>query len=67
MQLVERCKYFDGYKEGEKKMRWEVKDIEDLIEEGKTEVFCPYYLQMDRAKEADIVLMPYMYLINKQI
>jgi hypothetical protein len=48
-------------------MRWEVKDIEDLIEEGKTEVFCPYYLQMDRAKEADIVLMPYMYLINKQI
>ena len=48
-------------------MRWEIKDIEDLMSEGKSEIFCPYYLQLDRARKADIVLMPYMYLINKQI
>lgn len=48
-------------------MRWEVKDIEDLLAEGKSEVFCPYYLQMDRARQADVILMPYMYLINSQI
>ncbi len=68
-KVVERCKYYDKYKDesGKKDMRWEVKDIEDLLAEGKSEVFCPYYLQMDRARQADIILMPYMYLINSQI
>ncbi len=63
---MDRCKFYDGYKDKKTGFdyKWELKDIEDLMSNGESDLFCPYYLQMDRARNADIILMPYMYLIN---
>lgn len=45
-------------------LRWHVQDIEDLVLDGQETVYCPYYLQIKRVENADLVLMPYSYLIN---
>ena len=34
---------------------------------GKQEHICPYFLQKERAKRADLILMPYNYLIDEKI
>ncbi|CCW59750.1 unnamed protein product [Phytomonas sp. EM1] len=39
-------------------------DLEDLAVEGKRSVFCPYYLERDESKDADIVFMPYNYILD---
>lgn len=40
-------------------------DIEDFVKIGKEEKLCPYYHQTNRVSEADIVFMPYNYLIDR--
>ena len=44
---------------------WGPIDIEDLHKLAKRKKFCPYYLSKMRAEKADIVLMPYNYLIDE--
>ncbi|KAG5673468.1 hypothetical protein PVAND_003513 [Polypedilum vanderplanki] len=44
-----------------------VKDIEDLVELGKSCNACPYYLSRELAKKADIIFMPYNYLLDPKI
>jgi len=39
-------------------------DIEDLFKEGRQKKFCPYYLQKKLLAQANIVFVPYIYLIN---
>ena len=47
---------------------WEqAQDIEDLHRFAKQKVVCPYYLQKNRAEFADLILMPYNYLIDPKI
>lgn len=41
-----------------------VMDIEDLYKLGTTRTLCPYFLSRDMAATADIVFMPYNYLVD---
>ena len=43
----------------------EVMDIEDLVQAGKKCGVCPYYMSKDASKDADIILLPYNYIIDK--
>ncbi|XP_045785549.1 regulator of telomere elongation helicase 1 homolog [Maniola jurtina] len=42
----------------------EILDIEDLVNAGKKLKCCPYYLSKELKQEADIVFMPYNYLLD---
>jgi regulator of telomere elongation helicase 1 len=46
-----------------------VMDIEDLLEMGKARTVCPYFLMRDEneQKRAELVLMPYNYIIDSAI
>lgn len=41
-----------------------VVDIEDLIQMGNKQKFCPYYMSRDLQKNADIIFLPYNYLLD---
>ncbi len=41
-----------------------VMDIEDLSKLGSSRTLCPYYLSREMAANADIVFMPYNYLVD---
>jgi regulator of telomere elongation helicase 1 len=65
------CKFKDGvdkFAEAEAKQEtWKIQDIEDLHEFGESAGVCPYFLQKERVKRADLILMPYNYLIDEKI
>jgi len=46
-----------------------IRDIEDLCSLGRKQTVCPYYLMRDQEtqKKADIIVMPYNYLISPNI
>lgn len=44
-----------------------VMDIEDIVKLGKSCKFCPYYMAKELMKTADIVFMPYNYLLDYRI
>lgn len=44
-----------------------IEDIEDLRLHGKRKKICPYYLQQNRHKYADLILMPYNYIVDPKI
>ena len=46
---------------------WGICDIEEMHKIGKTIKSCPYFIQKERAKIADLILMPYNYLIDPRI
>ena len=48
-------------------MDWNQDDIEDLHKMGTHHKVCPYYLQKNRAEFADIIMMPYNYIVDKRI
>ena len=48
-------------------MSWDPLDIENLHKEAQFHMFCPYYAVKDRANGADIIFMPYNYLIDEKI
>jgi len=39
-------------------------DIEDLAKLGSARTLCPYYLSREMAATADVVFMPYQYLVD---
>ncbi|KAB0798760.1 hypothetical protein PPYR_06644 [Photinus pyralis] len=43
-----------------------VVDIEDIITHGKAQRFCPYYMVKEMTKQADIIFMPYNYLLDSR-
>ena len=45
----------------------EIMDIEELVEVTKTKTMCPYYTSRELFKSADIIFMPYNYLIDQKI
>ena len=47
--------------------KWKIQDIEELHVLGRSAQVCPYFLQKERAKHADLILMPYQYLIDEKI
>jgi regulator of telomere elongation helicase 1 len=48
-------------------MTWDPLDIEELHKQAETHTWCPYYATKDRAHAADIIFMPYNYLIDEKI
>ncbi len=48
-------------------MTWDPLDIEELHEVGKKGMICPYFANKDRVTGADIIFMPYNYLIDEKI
>uniref|UniRef100_A0A8C6H5G9 Regulator of telomere elongation helicase 1 n=1 Tax=Mus spicilegus TaxID=10103 RepID=A0A8C6H5G9_MUSSI len=39
-------------------------DIEDLVKNGSKQKMCPYYLSRNMKQQADIIFMPYNYLLD---
>lgn len=48
-------------------MPWDPIEIEDLHKFAKYNCICPYYAMKDRAAGADLILMPYNYLIDEKL
>lgn len=44
-----------------------VVDIEDLVRIGKTVGCCPFYASKELASNADVIFMPYNYLVDQSI
>lgn len=44
-----------------------IHDIEDLVRVGKSKQGCPYYASKDLEEEADIVFLPYNYILSRSI
>lgn len=51
----------------DKTLDWEVLDIEELHNLSEKRSVCTYYLTKSWAERADIVFMPYNYLIDEKI
>ena len=58
---------FYKHKDQAQKMTWDPLDIEDLHQLAKEKQFCPYYAMKERANGADLIFMPYNYLVDEKI
>lgn len=45
----------------------EIMDIEDLHKLGKKHMFCPYYMSRELYQTADVIFLPYNYLLDQKI
>lgn len=61
------CVYYKNKDQAHKKLSWDPMDIEDLHIAGKEGLFCPYFAMKERLSGADIIMMPYNYLIDQKI
>ncbi|XP_073396887.1 regulator of telomere elongation helicase 1 homolog isoform X3 [Physcomitrium patens] len=64
------CKHYNGvadYAKNHPQLGEEPIDIEDLVKIGKTEGPCPYFLSRELHNSADILFVPYNYLIEKEM
>lgn len=65
-----QCKYREGVDKVAKSSQVAeipVKDIEDLVKLGHACHTCPYYLSREIASSADVIFMPYNYLLDQKI
>lgn len=61
------CHYYnrvDNHKENPDLANLSIVDIEDIVRLGKTYKFCPYYMTKELKQHADIIFMPYNYLLD---
>ncbi|XP_019699354.1 regulator of telomere elongation helicase 1 homolog isoform X2 [Harpegnathos saltator] len=60
------CFYFNNVeaRKDDPTFRQEVLDIEDLVKAGQKHKCCPYFLAKELKQSADIVFMPYNYLLD---
>lgn len=64
------CRYFSALRSSVKcsaLQSEEILDMEELVQRGKTKVFCPYYLEREVAVNADIIFMPYNYVVDSTL
>jgi regulator of telomere elongation helicase 1 len=61
------CKYFKEKDKDCTEVDWSPWDIEDLNKFGEQHQFCPYYLSNERIADADILFMPYNYILDSEI
>ena len=64
---VNPCMYFTNRERGTTDMSWDPMDIEEIHREAIRHAYCPYYATKDRVAGADLVFMPYNYLIDEKI
>ncbi len=58
------CSYFLNAEKNAVVASSQVTDIEDLAKLGKRDGLCPYYSMRYQAENADLVLLPYNYLLD---
>ncbi|XP_072269760.1 regulator of telomere elongation helicase 1 [Pyxicephalus adspersus] len=60
------CHFFNNVdeKSTEKDLTTQILDIEDLVKNGTKHRACPYYLSRNLKQHADIIFMPYNYLLD---
>ncbi|XP_077192063.1 regulator of telomere elongation helicase 1 isoform X2 [Paroedura picta] len=67
MKVATRSCYFYNNveeKSTEKDLLSSILDIEDLVRNGNKHRVCPYYLSRNLKQQADIIFMPYNYLLD---
>jgi regulator of telomere elongation helicase 1 len=47
--------------------RADIQDIEDLVQMGKRSVVCPFYAARELQQSADVIFLPYNYLIDRSV
>jgi regulator of telomere elongation helicase 1 len=62
-----RCKFHDAVESKKETFRQAILDIEELVQAGRDEEVCPYYMSRELEATADLVLMPYNYLLDPSI
>lgn len=63
-----KCEFNDMSKLRDEKFKEaRVIDIEDLVQIGKIVRCCPYYASKQLASDADVIFMPYNYLLDQNI
>ncbi|XP_071966943.1 regulator of telomere elongation helicase 1 isoform X3 [Engystomops pustulosus] len=62
------CHYYNNVEEKstEKDLTTHILDIEDLVKNGTKHRACPYYLSRSLKQQADIIFMPYNYLLDQK-
>ncbi|XP_015452423.1 regulator of telomere elongation helicase 1 isoform X5 [Pteropus alecto] len=60
------CHFYNNVEEKslEQELATPILDIEDLVKSGNKHRLCPYYLARNLKQQADIVFMPYNYLLD---
>ncbi|XP_058989972.1 regulator of telomere elongation helicase 1 isoform X3 [Mustela lutreola] len=60
------CHFYNNVEEKslEQELATTILDIEDLVRSGNKHSLCPYYLSRNLKQQADIVFMPYNYLLD---
>lgn len=51
-------------KKDDPSVRQGVHDLEDLVKLGKKKTFCPYYMARELRQDADVIFLPYNYLLD---
>ena len=64
---INPCKYGKNREQAIKKLSWDPIDIEELHKIAENMNICPYYGNKDRVNGADIIFMPYNFLIDPKI
>ncbi|XP_071521047.1 regulator of telomere elongation helicase 1 homolog [Panulirus ornatus] len=67
MRVKAKTCYFNNQvemKKDEPQLRQGVLDLEDLVKFGRKKSFCPYYMARELKQDADIIFMPYNYLLD---
>eukprot|EP01012_Entosiphon_sulcatum_P020257 TRINITY_DN25237_c0_g1_i1.p1 TRINITY_DN25237_c0_g1~~TRINITY_DN25237_c0_g1_i1.p1 ORF type:complete len:1030 (+),score=110.86 TRINITY_DN25237_c0_g1_i1:1913-5002(+) len=62
-----RCVFHNGTANYKRSLATEPMDIEDLVQAGKQNTFCPFFLERELQVTADIVFMPYNYLVDPSL
>ncbi|XP_027414966.1 regulator of telomere elongation helicase 1 isoform X2 [Bos indicus] len=60
------CHFYNNVEEKslEQELATPILDIEDLVRSGTKHKLCPYYLSRNLKQQADIIFMPYNYLLD---
>lgn len=64
---INPCVYYKNKDKGQMQMPWAPLDIEELHKVAERHQFCPYYANNGRAAAADLIFMPYNYLLEEKI
>jgi len=59
-----KCPFHVGFRKNGGKVSTALKDMEEIVESCKEATVCPYYKVREDAKEAELLLLPYDYLIG---
>ncbi|NXE57182.1 RTEL1 helicase, partial [Casuarius casuarius] len=66
--MARTCHFYNNVEEKstEKELIDSIMDIEDLVKNGNKHRACPYYLSRSLKQQADIIFMPYNYLLDSK-